>query len=143
MVKLIYKIAAAVAQSVRSFACVRWVVRITTATDLSCLNSLWKFHCYTIDYRCVSQVLGFDHYKRMSRFTEVVAANEPSLLNGLDRRIYVKICGLSSLMVTSPYQWKILDWDKKPKKNPTHQNKQSLIQSSCTNLLLIRRKILK
>ena len=121
MVKLIYKIAAAVEQSVRSFACVRWVVRISTATDLSCLNSLCQFHCYTIDYRCVSQVLRFDHYKRMSRVTVGVAAKEPSLLNGIDRRIYVKMCGLSSLMVTSPYQWKILDWDKKTnnKKQPT------------------------
>ena len=45
---------------------------------------------------------------------------EPSLLNGQECRAQVKICSPSPVMVTSPYEWKILEWDDKP---PNKQKK--------------------
>ena len=37
--------------------------------------------------------------------------NVPSMLNGHKCRAYVKICSLSPVMVTSPYERKFLEWD--------------------------------
>ena len=45
-------------------------------------------------------------------------AKVPSLLIDHECRVYVKICSPSLVKTTSPYEWTILDWKKKP------QNKQ-------------------
>ena len=42
---------------------------------------------------------------------------EPSLLNAYECRAQVIIIIPSPLMVTSPYEWKILEWDDKPQTN--------------------------
>ena len=60
----------------------------------------------------------------MPRAKVVWHAKEPSLLNGHERRAMVKICSPSPVMVTYPYESKILKWDGKPntnnKKTPTY-----------------------
>ena len=54
---------------------------------------------------------------RMSCVTVGVA-----LLYDHEHREWVKICIPSPVMVTSPYEWKILEWDENPeqKKNRVH-----------------------
>ena len=42
---------------------------------------------------------------------------EPSLLNGHECRALVKICSSSPVMVTSLYEWKMLERDDKPQTN--------------------------
>ena len=42
---------------------------------------------------------------------------EPSLLNSHECRAKVKFFSPSSAMVTSTYEWKILEWDEKPQAN--------------------------
>ena len=54
-------------------------------------------------------------------------AKEPSLLNGHECRAWVKICSPSPAMVTSQYEWKILECDEKPQWNiQTNTNKKNL-----------------
>ena len=53
---------------------------------------------------CMSQVLGMDHEKGMSHVTVGVAHLIPSLLNGNECRVQVKICSISPAKVTSPYK---------------------------------------
>ena len=73
----------------------------------------------------VSRVLGDDHYKWMSRVTvgvtrwRIINAQWPSV-PGIP---YVKIWNPSPVMVTTLYEWKILEWDLKPQTNKT--NKQT------------------
>ena len=50
-------------------------------------------------------------------------AKEISLLNYHECRAYVKIYSPSPTMVTSPYGWKILEWDEKSQNKPKTQNK--------------------
>ena len=47
------------------------------------------------------------------------------MLNGHESRAYVKICSSSSVMMTSPNEWKILEWDDKPITNKQTNNKLS------------------
>ena len=47
-------------------------------------------------------------------------AKELSLLNGHEYRAQVNICSPSLPMMTSPNEWKILEWDEKP--NQTNKN---------------------
>ena len=47
---------------------------------------------------------------------------EPSLLNAHKCRVLVKICSPSPLMVTSPNEWKILEWDEKTQTNLSIHN---------------------
>ena len=44
-------------------------------------------------------------------------AKEPVLLNGHKCRAKIKICSPSAAMVTSPNEWKILEWDEKLQTN--------------------------
>ena len=46
-------------------------------------------------------------------------AKEPSLFNGHECRAYDKIWSPLPVIVTSPYHWKILEWDVKPPKKKT------------------------
>ena len=50
-------------------------------------------------------------------------SKEPLLLNGHKSREWVKICNPSPAMVTSPYEWKILQRDENPQTNK-QTNKQ-------------------
>ena len=72
-------------------------------------------------------VLENDYYKRLRRVTEGVTRLKPSSLNGHECRVLVKICNTWPVMVTSPYEWKILKWDKNHKQL---NNKQMLIIKS-------------
>ena len=56
----------------------------------------------------------------------MVHAKEPSLLHGHDCRAKVKICCFLPEMLTSPFQWKIIEWDENPQANK-QQNKLCLI----------------
>ena len=56
----------------------------------------------------VAQVLEDDHYKRMSRCSMVMNTEQR-----------VNVLSPSPAMVTSPYEWKIVDWDKKPQQTNT------------------------
>ena len=96
----------------------------------------------------VSRVLGDDHYKLVSHVTVGVArlrtrtAHRSSNynigqvllnVNGFDRLlifiwkkllwVYLKIWSTSPVTMTSPYEWKILDWDLKRR-----TNKQKLLK---------------
>ena len=51
-------------------------------------------------------------YKWMPHVT-VWQAKESSLINGHECQALVKICSHSLVMLTFPYEWKILKWDKK------------------------------
>ena len=53
-----------------------------------------------------------------------------SLLNGNKCRTKVKMCSPSTVMVTSPYEWKILEWDDKPQTKKT--SKQTMIKWNTT-----------
>ena len=48
-------------------------------------------------------------------------AKEPSLLNGHERRASVKICSPSTAIVSSPYKWKILEWNENPQTDKQNQ----------------------
>ena len=56
-------------------------------------------------------------YKRMSRITVGVAREGKLGVQCPRVRAWVKICRPSSEMVTSRYEWKILEWDGKPQTN--------------------------
>ena len=51
-------------------------------------------------------------------------AKEPSLLNGHECRAKVNICSPSPVLMPSPYEWKILEWDEKTQTNE-QTNKQT------------------
>ena len=42
---------------------------------------------------------------------KICHAKEPSMLHGDELRVYIKICSPSTVLVTFPYEWKILDWN--------------------------------
>ena len=64
---------------------------------------------------------------------------EPSLLNGHECRAYVKMCCPSSVMVTSPNEWKNLEWGQK--KNTKQTNKQMASMTLSLYYLPLRKKL--
>ena len=64
-------------------------------------------------YVRVSRVLGDYH---VCIYT-IVHAKELLLLNGHECRAKVQICSPSTVMVTSPHERKILEWNEKPQTN--------------------------
>ena len=83
----------------------------------------------------VSRVLGDDHYKRIPRVTVGVARLRT--LTGQRRWMPNIGQNLQPLpaVVTSPYEWKILEWDDKPE---TNRNKQTNKQTSTIIIQCIR-----
>ena len=66
----------------------------------------------------VAQVLEDDHYKRMSHSRCSTLENPHcSMVMSTEQR--VNVFSLSPVMVTSPYEWKIVDWDEKPQQTNT------------------------
>ena len=58
-------------------------------------------------------------------------SKEPLLLNGHKSREWVKICNPSPAMVTSPYEWKILQRDEKPQTNKQTNKNTTPIPMKC------------
>ena len=88
----------------------RFGVRIPAATVPRRKNRQWQINCQTLDNRC--ECHGDEHEKRMPRNTVDVA-----LLNGHECRARSKIWCPLPVIVTSPYEWKILKWDLKSQTN--------------------------
>ena len=59
-------------------------------------------------------------------------AKEPSLFKGYECRAYVKICSPSPVIVTSPYDWIIIEWDNKHTTKQTNKYRINIIK--CVNL---------
>ena len=58
---------------------------------------------------------------------------EPSLFNGHECRAKVKIYSPSPAKVTSPYEWKILEWDENPQTNKQTKDLANFVQRTQTN----------
>ena len=53
-----------------------------------------------------------------SQYCRCFSLNNPSsVLNDYECRVWVKICSPSPVLVTSPNEWKILEWNEKPQTN--------------------------
>ena len=71
-----------------------------------------QLHCQALGNRCESHGSSeMTIIKRRPVSQKLWHVKEPSLHNGHECWAWVKICSPSPAMVTSPYEWKILQWD--------------------------------
>ena len=86
-----------------------------------------------------SRVLGDGHHKGCWPVTQwVLHVKESSLFKGHECRVWVKLCNSSRVMVTSSYEWKILEYDEIPKQTNTEYFDCSILGTHVLWSLLCR-----
>ena len=88
-----------------------------------CTKHLSKFTLYNEGVNVNMYYQTLSNRGECHRSSEMPTINRCSL-SSLNGRVNVKIWSSSSVMLTSPYEWKILEWDVKP---PTNKLKCNIV----------------